>query len=126
MVTQYQATAVKDGDWWFVEVPEVGAYGQATSLAKAPAVAREVTALWLDVDPAEVEVTVTAQPDPETAAAIERADALAAEAAALQNKAAELRAAAVLRYVNEHHVTRREAAAALGMSVQRVQQLVTS
>lgn len=48
------------------------------------------------MDPAEVEVTLTAQPDPETAAAIERADALAAEAAALQNQAAELRAAAVL------------------------------
>lgn len=126
MVTQYQATAVKDGDWWFIDVPEVGAYGQAASLAKAPDVAREVTALWLDVDPAEVEVTVTAQPDPETATAIARADALAAEAAALNSEAAKLRAAAVLHYVNEQHVTRREAAAALGMSMQRVQQLVSS
>lgn len=126
MATQYQATAVKDGDWWFIEVPAVGAYGQAASLAKAPAVAREVTALWLDADPVDVEVTVTAQPDPETAAAIARADALAAEAAALNSEAAKLRAQAVLRYVNEHHVTRREAAAALGMSMQRVQQLVTS
>lgn len=126
MATKYQATAVKDGDWWFIEVPEVGAYGQAPSLAKAPDVAREVTALWLDVDPSEVEVTVTAQPDPETAEAMARADALAAEAATLKSKAAELRAATVLRYVNEQHVTRREAAAALGMSMQRVQQLVQS
>lgn len=126
MVTHYEATAVKDGDWWFIEVPEVGAYGQAASLAKAPAVAREVTALWLDVDPAEVEVTVTAKPDPETIEAIAKADALAAEGARLNAEAARVRHAAVLRYINEHHVTRREAAAALGLSVQRVQQLVSS
>lgn len=126
MATHYEATAVKDGDWWFIEVPEVGAYGQAASLTKAPAVAREITALWLDVDPAEVEVTVNAQPDPATAATMAKADAMATEAAALNSEAARLRAEAVRQYVTEQHVTRREAAAALGMSMQRVQQLVTS
>lgn len=126
MVTKYEATAVKDGRWWFIEVPEVGTYGQAPSLAKAPEVAREITALWLDVDPAEVEVTVTAQPDPATAAAMAKAEAIAAEAAALNSEAARLRAEAVRQYLTEQHVTRREAAAALGMSPGRVQQLATS
>ncbi|WP_157085805.1 type II toxin-antitoxin system HicB family antitoxin [Devriesea agamarum] len=60
MVKKYEATVVKDGDhWWFIEVPEVGAYGQAASLAKAPEVAREIVALWLDVDPSEVEIALT-------------------------------------------------------------------
>lgn len=127
MSTTYQATAVKDGRrWWLVEVPEVGAYGQAASLADAESVAREVTALWLDVDPSEVEVTVTAKPDAQTEAAIAEADAMAAEAAALNKKAAQMRAEAVRRYITEYKVTRREAAAVLGMTAGRVQQIITA
>lgn len=126
MTAHYAATAVKDGEWWLIEIPEIGAYGQAVSLASAPAVAREVTALWLDVDPSDVEVTVTARPDPETVSAIARADELAAQAAALAAQAAELRATAVREYVARRHLTRREAAATLDISMQRVQQLVSS
>lgn len=59
------ATATKDGDWWLIEIPEIGAYGQAATLASAPAVAREVTALWLDLDPDSIDVTVTTLPEPE-------------------------------------------------------------
>ncbi|MGP5717986.1 hypothetical protein ACTXO9_19115 [Brachybacterium tyrofermentans] len=126
MVTKYEATAMKDGDWWLIEVPEVGAYGQAVNLAKAPEVAHEITALWLDVDPAEIEVTVTAKPDPATEAAMAKADAIAAQAAALNSEAARVRAEAVRHYVTEQKVTRREAAAALGISAGRVQQLTGS
>lgn len=127
MSTTYQATAVKDsGRWWLVEVPEVGAYGQAASLADAEAVAREVTALALDVDPSEVTITLTAKPDEQTAAALARAEEMAAEGAALTKKAAQVRAEAVRRYIAEQKVTRREAARALGMTAGRVQQIISA
>lgn len=127
MSTTYQATAVKDsGRWWLVEVPEVGAYGQAASLADAEAVAREVTALALDVDPSEVAITLTAKPDEQTAAALARAEEMAAEGAALTKKAAQVRAEAVRCYIAEQKVTRREAARALGMTAGRVQQIISA
>lgn len=119
----YLAFATKDGEWWLVEIPELGAYGQAATLAKANAAARDIAALALDCEPEEVEVAVEARPDPETAAALAKAEALAAEAASLNHEAARLRAEAVRHYLTEQKVTRREAAAALGISPQRVQQL---
>lgn len=60
MARTYAATAVRDcPEWWMVEIPELGVYGQAATLEDAPAAAREIAALWLDVDPSEIDVTVT-------------------------------------------------------------------
>ncbi|GAA1334468.1 hypothetical protein GCM10028787_32940 [Brachybacterium horti] len=123
----YEAVVTKDSaEWWMIEVPEVGVFGQVASLAKAPVVARELIGMWLDVDPSDVEVTITAQPDEATVATLSKAERLGEEAAALTHEAARLRAEAVRNYVTEYKVTRREAAEVLGISYQRVQQLVSS
>lgn len=58
MTTRYEATATHEDPWWVVEVPEVGVFGKAASFEEVPAVVRELVALWLEVDPAEVEVRV--------------------------------------------------------------------
>lgn len=80
MSTTYQATAVKDGShWWLIEVPELGVWGQAASLAEAKAVAREITALWLDVDPSEIDVAVTAKRSSDSESALATAQDLAVE-----------------------------------------------
>lgn len=59
-----RATAVKDSPHrWLVEIPEVGTSGQAASLMAARPVAREVTALWLNVNPSQIDVVVCAKPN---------------------------------------------------------------
>lgn len=54
------ATAIQDGRWWTITVPEYGITGQAAHFKDAKAVAREITALWLDLDEADISATVTA------------------------------------------------------------------
>ncbi|MCF4005609.1 hypothetical protein L1O03_00205 [Corynebacterium uropygiale] len=58
-MTHVDATVTRDGQWWLVEVPEFDISGQAARLTDAEDVAREITALWLDVPEEDVSVTLT-------------------------------------------------------------------
>ena len=49
MTTKVEATAVRDGRWWLVRLPELDTAGQARTVREIRAVATEVAALWLDV-----------------------------------------------------------------------------
>ncbi|MHB8187761.1 MAG: toxin-antitoxin system HicB family antitoxin [Dermatophilaceae bacterium] len=51
----FDATATRDGKWWFIEIPELDTVGQARTAAEIS----EVAALWLNLDPSDVEVNVT-------------------------------------------------------------------
>lgn len=55
----FDATATRDGQWWFIEIPELDTVGQARTVSEISEVAREVAGLWLNVDPSDVEVNVT-------------------------------------------------------------------
>lgn len=66
----YEAFAHRDGRWWSFCIPELNcpspvggdvrieAMGQARTLSELPGAAREVAALWLDVDETAVEARV--------------------------------------------------------------------
>lgn len=55
----FDVNATRDGKWWFIEIPELDTVGQARTVTEIPEVAREVAALWLNIDPSDVEVNVT-------------------------------------------------------------------
>lgn len=120
----YEATAAREGGWWVIHIPELGVSGQARKLAKVEEAAQEIIALALDAEVADVEVAVRTVADDAVMAALSQADALAEQGQALVAKAARLRADTVRNYVKSEGLTVREAGALLGMSPQRVQQLV--
>lgn len=120
----YRAVAELDGDWWVVTVPELrGVFTQGRTYDQAKAMARDAIATMLEVAADRVAVTMEIRlPDhAETAiseveqARTARARAAAAEQRKLWESAHRLRAAGV-KVV--------DAAALLGISKQRVYQLL--
>jgi DNA-directed RNA polymerase specialized sigma24 family protein len=119
----YEATAYRDGKWWTFEIPELSnpapvagerivAMGQARKIEELDQAAREVAALWLDV--------------PEDAAQL-WTNATDSEAAAREavKEAARLRRQAVA-VMKDHGLTQAETGQLLGISTQRVGQLINS
>ncbi len=45
----YEAIARRDGNFWFVEIPELGLFTQARTVDEIDGMARDVIALSLDV-----------------------------------------------------------------------------
>lgn len=56
---QFTATAHRESDWWVIEVPELGQTTQARTEADIDNMARDLIAVMRNVDPSEVQVTVT-------------------------------------------------------------------
>lgn len=66
----YEVIAYRDGRWWTLSIPELNgpssaganirivAMGQARTVSQLDNAAREVAALWLDVDETEIKVRV--------------------------------------------------------------------
>lgn len=124
-VGAWEATVEREGRVWRVVVPSLGVSDQVARLGEAEVCARELVA-QSEGDPAErVDVRVRPLADPGVLAGLAEADAIAAEGAALVERSARMRAGIVRSYVDEQHLTYREAARLLGMSMSRVQQLVT-
>lgn len=123
MSSAYRVTARRSGDWWALEVPDLpGVYSQTKRLDRAESEAREAIAVMLDVEPDTIEVEVDTQLPPEAREvmqAVHRAHK-AAEAAALQEREAMRRAAAVLT----QNLSQRDAGLVMGLSFQRVSQLL--
>lgn len=124
-MSTYRVTARRTGDWWALEVPDMpGVFSQAKRLEQADEAAREAIALMLDVEPEEV--TVEIEPDLSPAevavlAELQRAQDAAREAAEAERRAMQ-RAAAVLT----RDLSQRDAGRILGVSFQRVSQLLKS
>ena len=56
--TTYIATAVREGRWWEIQVPQVGGHTQARRLSEIEPMARELIAVTLDVPLSAVAVEV--------------------------------------------------------------------
>lgn len=56
---QFTATAHREGDWWVIEVPQLGQTTQARTAIDIDMMARDLIAIMRNVDPSEVQVTVT-------------------------------------------------------------------
>lgn len=120
----YTARCARSGGWWAISVPEVrGVHTQARRLEQAEAMVREAIALVLDVAEDSFDVALAPELPPELEQAIAAMGRSKQEAAAAQKAAAEA-AAATARALVGAGLTVRDAGRVLGISYQRVAQLV--
>lgn len=123
-MSAYTARVAHSEGWWAVTVPEVpGLFTQARSLAEVADMVREALALFpeAEVDPACAQVHLEPVDEAGKAAVIAATANVAADKA--KEAAARDMSAAACRLVREG-ITYRDAGVLLGVSHQRVQQLV--
>ncbi|MFD5514459.1 type II toxin-antitoxin system HicB family antitoxin [Streptomyces sp. NPDC127066] len=122
-MSAYRVIARRTGEWWALEVPDLpGVFSQAKRLEQADEAAREAIAVMLDVETEEVSVSIEpVLPDEarEVIEAAHRAQEEARKAAELERQAMQ-RAAAVLT----RELSQRDAGRFLGVSFQRIHQLL--
>lgn len=123
----YSAKAIRSGDWWAITIPELkGVHSQARRLDQAEAMAREAISLFRDMPPDSFEVNVIPVLPAPVQADVDRARTVRGEADDLQREATTATARAVRELVKESKLTVREAGQILGISHQRVAQLLQS
>jgi predicted RNase H-like HicB family nuclease len=123
----YSARAVRSGDWWAITIPGLkGVHSQARRLDQAEPMAREAISLFLDVPGDSFEVMVMPVLPAEVQADVDRARSVRGEADELQREAATATARAARRLVKGARLTVREAGQILGVSHQRIAQLLHS
>lgn len=123
----YRVGAVRSGNWWAITVPELsGVFSQARRLDQVEATAREAIAMMLDIDESAVgtiEVDVT--PPAAVADLLEALKASVAAANEATQAAAEARREAA-RLLHEEGLPMRDVGELIGVSHQRVSQLLAS
>ncbi|MGH3821727.1 MAG: hypothetical protein ACRDRA_02615 [Pseudonocardiaceae bacterium] len=124
-MSTYTVQVFRDNGQWVIEVPELDVVGQTRTLVSAAATAQGLIALWLDVDPAGVNVVMDySRVDPDAISLAAGARAEQARAEELSRQAAATWRQAARRLVHDDNLSVRDAAAVLGVSFGRVQQLV--
>ena len=119
----YTARARRSGGWWAIDVPELpGVYSQARRLDRVESMARDAISLFLDVDPATLEIRVETNLPSDLRRDVDAVGRLRAEADRLQ-----VESSGAMRHLTNELLGRglsvRDAAAILGISHQRVSQL---
>ena len=120
----YTARARRSGAWWAIDVPELpGVYSQARRLDRVESMARDVIALFLDVDTATLEIRVETNLPSELRRDVDALGRLRTDADRLQAGSS-----GAMRHLTHELLGRGlsvcDAAAILGISHQRVSQLV--
>jgi len=125
----YRALATRGrrtGGWWAIEVPEIpGVFSQARRLDGVEAMARDAIALMRDVDPMSFDVTVEPHLDEETERLITTARNLRHAVEVEQIMASQATRAAA-RALIEEGLTVRDVGQLLGVTHQRVAQLLAT
>lgn len=125
-VRPYAVRVFRDSDLWVIEVPELDVVSQSRNLAGAQREARDLVAVWLDVPAEQVAVTMDySEVDPEAWRLVTEARSTQAAADEMIRSAAVTRRQAARRLVREDGLSLRDAAAVLGVTFARVQQLVS-
>lgn len=124
-VRTYAVRVFREGDLWVIEVPELDTVSQSRTLAAAEEEARALVAVWLDVPADEVAVRMDySAVDPDAWRLASEARTVQAQADELIRRAAATRRQAARRLVREGGLSLRDAAAVLGVTFSRVQQLL--
>ena len=124
-VRTYAVRVFREGDLWVIEVPELDTVSQSRTLAAAEEEARTLVAVWLDVPADQVAVHMDYRAvDPDAWQLASEARAVQAQADELIRRAAATRRQAARRLVREGGLSLRDAAAVLGVTFSRVQQLL--
>jgi predicted RNase H-like HicB family nuclease len=120
-MTTVTAHAYRSGDWWAVEVPEVpGLFTQAKRLEQVPAMVKDAAGL---LGAGDVEVTVVPHLPDAVQAKLDQAKAQAAEAVRVQQESSRT-SREVAAELRKSGLSVRDSAAILGVSAQRISQLV--
>lgn len=126
MEVKITATMSRDGRFWLVHVPEIDQYTQGRNIKEAAEMARDLTATWLDLPLDRIELVGTTV---ELPAAVREHLAKADEqrrVAERANRTAARESRAAVADLRAAGLTVRDIGAAIGLSHQRVQQLLTS
>jgi predicted RNase H-like HicB family nuclease len=120
---RYTARARRSGAWWAIDVPELpGVYSQARRLDRVEPMARDAIALFLNVDPATLDIRVETNLPSDLRRDVDALGRLRAEADRLQAESS-----SAMRQLTHELLAGgysvRDAAAILGISHQRVSQL---
>lgn len=122
----YTSRAHREGNWWIVQNDQFpGAISQVRRLDLAADAQREAIAFVAEVDQDEVVVVIRVELEPALARSLDEAVALRAEAEAevKEARALSLRRAIAIS-LKDDGMTLRDIAVVLGVSYQRVHQLV--
>ncbi len=123
--TNYQVTVEREPGFWIVRVPEIPeVVTQARRMADVKENAREAIAVWTDKPVEDIDVTVTVVVPPVVQTALDEAQRLQKEASERLERAGTATREAARWLTKELGLTLREAAEILGVSFQRVAQLV--
>lgn len=126
MTTTLTARSTRSGGWWAVEVPEIaGLFTQARRLDQVTAAVLDAAALLTGRPESEFDVVVTPVLDADDLTIVRDARERRAELAEAEQAAARASRVAVARLRSEG-LTVRDVAEIMGMSPQRVSQLVAS
>ncbi|HUZ86281.1 MAG TPA: type II toxin-antitoxin system HicB family antitoxin [Candidatus Baltobacterales bacterium] len=121
----YTAQCERAGDWWAISVPELrGVHTQARRLEKAEGVARDAIAIFLDVPIDSFEVRIEPRLPRDLEKRVGRVRKVREDAEALQREAAAVSAEVASDLVTKAHMTVRDAGRVLGLSHQRIAQLI--
>ena len=116
------AHAVRSGDWWSVDVPEVdGLFTQARRLDQIPAMVADAGELLTDIPAAEFEVTLDYDFDPAARREIEEVKQLNAAAQRAVDEASR-QSRAVVHDLRQRGLSVREIGVMLGITPSRVSQ----
>ena len=117
------AHAVRSGDWWSVDVPEVdGLFTQARRLDRIPAMVADAGELLTDIPAAEFEVILDYDFDPAARREIEEVKQLNAAAQRAVDEASR-QSRAVVHDLRQRGLSVREIGVMLGITPSRVSQL---
>lgn len=123
----YRVEAERSGDWWAITVPSLsGLFSQAKRLDQVEATAREAIAMMLDIDESSVgPVEVTATPPASVVDLIEELKKSVAIATEASTAAAAARRE-VAQLLHDEGLPLRDVGELLGLSHQRVSQILAS
>ncbi|SLH06842.1 Conserved protein of uncharacterised function; putative phage protein [Mycobacteroides abscessus subsp. abscessus] len=123
-VMKYTANVSRDGRWWLIHVPEIDQYSQARNLAEVESMARSLISVVLEVEPDSFDLAQRLELPLVASRHLELASNYRDQAANANARSAfEYRSAA--KALKEEGLTVRDIGAALDVSFQRAQQLVS-
>ncbi len=123
----YEVLAERDGRYWFLRVAQLpGVFSQVRRLDQADEMARDAIAAFLDIAPDSVEVTVVARLPEDVRHDLASVRDLRAAIERNEREYAELTRRLARKLVEREGLTVREAARILGLSHQRVAQVVAA
>ena len=123
----YQVDVVRDDGWWIMHarIPKTIIYSQAKRINDVEPMIRDAIAGVLDVDPKSFALKLTFDLDAGVLEQVNRAREVSLEAAEVQERASRESRAAV-QALREEGLTLKEAGYFLGVTPQRVAQLLNS